>query len=312
MKECLGIEIGTGSIKLVSKDGYLLVDTPDNALREDELVAFDGMASLIKETLKENDIKEKKIALVLPDSNTYLRRLTMPYMSVKQLTVNLPYEFKDITGNKKDDYIYDYAFIDHDEKEMELLGGAVEKELLERYQEMFKKSGLKLVKATPREIAISELLQENGITKDVAFVDLGYTTTKVDIYRNGFYDTSRIIESGIKDMVKVVSEVLYCDEHIAREFLKDNKNDVIHNEKMTELFEDISVKITRAINYYIYENQENSLEDLYLYGGGCYIEPFTTTIKNSVSLNTKKIGELFNSDDEVYVDALSAYGVSRG
>lgn len=312
MKDLIGIDIGTGSIKIVSKDGYVVIETPDNAVKDGELIAFEGIGELLKNTLKENDLKGKKVALVIPDKDVFIKRIKMPYMSIKQLNVNLPYEFKDIVGNNKDDYVYDYAFISHDENEMELLGGAVEKVLLEKYTEMFKKCNLKLVKALPRQMAISDLLQSLNITKDVALVGLGYTYTRVGIYKNGYYDTSRIIESGIKDMVKIVSEILYCDDHIAREYLKSNKDDVLHNAKMIELFEDIAIKITRAVNYYIYENRDNTLDEVYVFGGGYYIDPFVETIKNTLSIDTKKIGELFNSDDEVYIDALSAFGASRG
>lgn len=311
-KDLLGIDIGTSLIKFVTSNSYLTIETPDNSVVNGELVAFDGIGELIKTTLKENNIKAKNVALILPDSNVYINRFNMPYMTIKQLNVNLPYEFKDVVGNNKDDYLYDYCFIDHTDTEMDLIGGAVEKSLIEKYSDMFKTIGLKLVKATTRVMAITDLLGEANITNDVVLVGLGHSCTRVDIYKDGFYHTSRTIDVGVKDMVKVVSEILFCDEHIALKYLLDNKDNIQSNPKLIEIYEDILVKITRSINYYIYENRDNTLENIYYYGGASVITPYLDTLKKESSLPLKSIKELFNSDDDVYVEALGAYGAIRG
>lgn len=311
-KDLLGIDIGSSLIKFVTYDSYMTIDTPDNAVKDGELIAFDGIADLIKTTIKENNLKAKNVALILPDSNVYINRFKMPYMTIKQLETNLPYEFKDVVGKDKDDYLYDYCFIDHDDKEMELIGGAVNKHIIEKYTDMFKSIGLKLVKATTRVMAITDLLGEANVTKDVAILGLGHSNTRIDIYKNGFYHTSRTLDVGVKDMLKIVSETLFCDEHIALKYLLDNKDDIQNNEKLKELYEDISVKITRAINYYIYENQDNTLENLYYYGGASVLEPYVKTISENCPLPLKSVKELFNTDDDVYVEALGAYGAIKG
>lgn len=311
-KDLLGIDIGTSSVKFVTKDRCIFVDTPENALKDDELIAFDGMSDLIKETIKENGIRNKKVALVLPDSASYIQRCTMPYMSVKQLEVNLPYEFKQVVGQNKNDYLYDYAFVSHTEKEMTLLAGAVEKTLIEKYEDMFRKAGLKLVKATPRQMAISDLLRETGRTEELAILDLGTNFTRIDIYKDGFYNTSRTVEKGVKDMTKIVADILFCDEHIARTYLFDNKNDVIHNEKMMDFYDDIAIRIARAINFYLYENQDNNLNTLYVYGSGSKVEPYMETIQSDVTIQVEPMSKLFPTDSGVYADALGASGVIRG
>lgn len=311
-KDLLGIDIGSALIKFVTSDSYLTIDTPDNAIVNGELVAFDGIGELIKETIKSNNIKQKKVALILPDTNVYIKRINMPYMTIKQLDVNLPYEFKDVVGKDKDDYLYDYCFIDHTDTEMELVGGAVNKQIIEKYSDMFKTIGLKLVKVTSRTLAITDMLGRINVNNDVVLVGLGHSCTRVDIYKNGFYYTSRTIDEGVKDMVKVVSETLFCDEHIALKYLLDNKDNIQSNPKLIEIYEDITTKINRAINYYAYENKDNTLDNLYIYGGATVIKPFVDTITNNAPLTCKSIKELFNSDDDVYVEALGAYGAIEG
>ena len=87
MKNKLGIDIGDSVIKFVFNDSCLTIDTPDNAVKDGSLVTFDAMADLIKETVKENGIKQKNVCLIIPDENVFLNRLHMPKMNEKQLNI---------------------------------------------------------------------------------------------------------------------------------------------------------------------------------------------------------------------------------
>ena len=76
---------------------------------------------------------------------------------------------------------------------------------------------------------------------------------------------------------------------------------------MKDLYDFIAVEIMRAINYYTYENRDNTLETLYYYGGGSAVTPLIETIRSTVDLDVKPI-----SDDENVRKALAAYGASQG
>lgn len=306
-KKLLGIDIGTGCIKLVDGEHCVILDTPDNVFDGDTFIAYDGMSEVIRDALKENGIRTKKCAIVLPDNEIYFNKITMPFMTEKQLRVNLPYEFTNVVGNDADSYLYDYAVIRYitdasgSPKDMELLAAACTKKLIDKYTEMCKKAGLKLVKALPRRLAISAILTEKQ--GDIALVELGYNHTRIDMYHDGMYDTGRSIDVGVSHLLDIVSEVLFCDKHIALSYLKNNKDDVIHHSKMQDSYDYIATEIMRAINFYTYENRDNTLESLFFYGGGYHIEPFVQAIRDAVSLKVSPI-----SSDEDVMNALVAYG----
>lgn len=311
-KKVLGIDIGTGVIKIVDGSNCILLDTPDHVFEEEKFIAFDGMSEILKEAIKEQGIKTKKCAMVIPDNEIYFTRTKMPYMSEKQLLVNLPYELNSVIGKEKDAYIYDYAVVSYinDEKgspkEIELLVGAIKKERIELYTEMMKKAGLKLIRAIPRKIAISCMLSDKKMG-DVAIADIGYTHTRIDMYKDGVFETGRVIDIGISSMVDVASDVLYCDKHIALEYLKNNKDDILHNQKMKDVYDSIAIEIMRAINYYTYENQENTLDTLYYFGGAYHLTPLIDAIKEAINLKVMPI-----SEDENILNGLLAFGASEG
>ena len=305
-KDLLGVDIGSKEIKLVTKDKFVISETPDNCVEGDELIAFDSMADLLKNLVKENGIKTKNACIVLPDSLVYIDRIKMPYMNTKQLEVNLPYEFKDVVGKNKDDYIYDYAYVnticDSENKpvELELVISCVKKDIIEKYADMFKKASMRLVKAMHRQVAISNMLINNNILDNIALVDIGYNFTRIDFFKDGLYDVTRILENGIKDMNKMASDKFYCDSHISLRYLKDNKDDILNSELFNNFYDDLALKINRAINYYSYSNQSNTLNNLYLYGGGVHYEQLNNVLKKELNIACMDLNALLDVNNDTF------------
>ena len=284
-REILGVDIGSKRVKLcVVRNGEIvqtaLLDTPENAVRNDSLAAYEAMGSLLREGMKENGIHCRRAALVVPDPDAYMRRLRMPLMTEKQLAVNLPYEFHDVITDNKDHYLYDYAMIDThgtdgNAREMELMAGAVSKEKIAAYQEMFHHAGMKLVMAAPRQMALVSVLRAFADTcghGDVALVDLGDSYTRVDLFRDGTYEATRTIDTGVAAIAGAVGDVMNVDPHVARGYLRNDQDQVLESEALANVYNVIAVEIMRAINYYTYENQNNTLEKLYVYGGGSHLK----------------------------------------
>ena len=306
----LGMEIGASRLKIAemkedSLSRFSTVYLPDDIVRGDALIAFDAMSEFLKENAKKK-FKTNKVALVLPDSATYVRRLNMPAMTEAQLKVNLPYEFHDVISDDKAGYLFDYSVIEmHTDSEgkpttMDLMASAVSKELIEQYQDMFRHAGMKLVKAAPRIMALGALahtVAESATAGDFAVLDLGHSGTRVDIFHDGVYEVTRSIDIGIHDVVTAAADVLSCDPHIAREYLVDNQDNVLESEECKNVYSSIAVEVMRAINYYTYENRDNNLENLYFCGGGSWIHPLMQELANTIPLKLVSLSELSEEYD---------------
>ena len=322
MANILGIEIGNKTVKVVEIKGNTLknfaaVDLPDNIVVNNELVAFEAMGDLLKEIVREHRMSTRKAALVLPDTAVYIRRMVLPAMNEKQLMVNLPYEFKDVLSEEKDKYLYDYSMIGYREDsegkvtDMELLGAVVNKALLEKYQAMFKRAGLKLVKAGPRETALSSLvsiLNEGSEKKDFAILDMGYKTTKVEIFKEGVYEVTRTIESGAEDIVNVIAEYFDVDPHIATSYLESNRDNIQENDRCVDIYSNIATEVMRVMNYYNFENPDSTLDTLYYCGGASYIPRFVSEIGDMVTLDLKPLSSLADVDKDAIGKCAPAIG----
>lgn len=325
-KDILGVEISTRKIKLVQVSQgkpvhYSEKEVPDGCVRDGLIVTWDAMEEVLRDAVKEGHFSTKKAAIVIPDTACYVRRLTLPLMTESQLMVNIPYEFRDVIQEDKDHYTFDYSMIgmkyayegDETPKEMELLGAAIQNSILNHYMTLFARAGLKLVKATPRIMALQQLVcaaSEDNLTHDIAILDLGFHETKVDIFHNGCYEATRSIDEGMESVANAVAEKLNCDAHIARQYLVSNHDNVLNSDECKDVYAHIAVEIMRAVNYYTYENPDNNLEKLYYNGFGSWIQPFIQEIANSVSLTLVPLSSFDETQQEALLNGATAIGAS--
>ena len=321
----IGVEIGNSRMKIVeTKKGKLvrfaMEPMPDDMVRQGEIIQWEAMGDLLKAALKKNRFSGKRGALVVPDSIAFSRRTHMPPMGPSQLEFNLPYEFHDYITEDKDKYFYDYAMIDliRDEEgnvsEMDLLAVAVPKEIMANYMRMFKRAGLKLVMAAPENRAlenVAKYLKPEMTEGDYALLDLGAGATRIDIFSKGIYEVTRSIDIGCHSIAQLVADVFGCDPHKAEMYMEENKDNVLENEQCRDLYSRIAIDVMRAINYYTFENRDNTLEKMYYYGGGARIRPLIEEIAETIQLELVPFSEVTDGD-QVAGDAVMNGAAAAG
>ncbi len=115
-KKILGIDVGESNLKLALVSGKdvleaVSVPMPDNMLKEGRVVSKETMGELIRDTMKENDIRVKEAAYVMTNETVFIKNVTVPNMTAKQLAYNLPFEFRDYITGEASDYLFDYATV---------------------------------------------------------------------------------------------------------------------------------------------------------------------------------------------------------
>ena len=321
----IGVEIGNSRMKIVeTKKGKLvrfaLEPMPDDVVRRGEIIQWEAMSDLLKAALKKNRFSGRKAALVVPDSIAFSRRTHMPPMGPAQLEFNLPYEFHDYITEDKEKYFYDYAMIDliRDEEgnvsEMDLLAVAVPKEIMSNYMRMFKRAGLRLVMAAPENRAlenVAKYLKPEMTEGDYALLDLGAGATRVDIFSKGVYEVTRSIDIGCHSVAQVVSDAFGCDPHKAELYIEENKDNILDSEPCRDLYSRIAIDVMRVINYYTFENRDNTLEKMYYYGGGAKIRPLIEEIADTIQLELVPFSDV-TGGEQVAVDAVMNGAAAAG
>lgn len=331
-KTYLGIEIGNLTIKVAvcaenQIKKFVIEHLPDNMVSEGIILDWEGMSKFLKKIIKKHHITCKDVALVLPENISYVRRLLLPHMTISQLKFNLPYEFRDFITENKEKYIYDYAILGMAEEEqngqmvpmMDVIAAAISKEVIEKYRQLFKKSGLRLKIAAPEISAYQNIVRKHvelnskGKAGDYAILNISQNTTNLHIFTEGKYETGKEIEIGLEAVVKAIANTLNIDEETADRYRLNNENDVLHLEDCMSVYGDIALNVMRVINFFLYNHPDNTLDTLYCCGRGANIEPLLEVLEDTIGLKAKKLPELFENiadENNALTSGSSAVGIT--
>lgn len=310
----IAFDIGTAQLKLVwfaGKTYKLAVSAPvpDGLVRGGVIVSMDAMADFLWQLAKENGLPRRaQAAVVLPAALTFTRVTELPPMTAGQLTYNLPFEFKDYLTHEKSQYYFDYAVqeLTRDEsgqvKQMKLFACAALRSTVEDYRNMFARAGMRLMSAIPEEAAYAALLAagsaQPGSDADHCLVDVGHTGIRMYVLRGDHFITRRTIDLGVADLIRSISQRQGVDEHIALAHLLSDYDGATTDPASLDIYHRMAAEITKAVNFYNYNNREKTLERVYLCGGGAAIAPLRETVSRVTGLELKDIGTLVPGDVE--------------
>lgn len=206
MKNCLGIEIGHYRVKIAYMEHGELQTYVSERLETENQTDMKVYAELIKDVLKENNIRCKNAVFVLRQDDTYVKRCSVPLMTVDQLKLNLPFEFHDYIGDELEQYQFDYGVIERTEDQMDLIAACCRKNLCQQFLKLAKMAKLKLVGLVPGVIGLERILEhmnEGEEKKDFAVLDLGTKALRMHFFRKGIYDTTRTMEPGCEEIEQI-------------------------------------------------------------------------------------------------------------
>ena len=301
-KQCVGIDIGSEHVKLAVFDGQqvtqaVLCEIPDGLVRDGRITSFEAMSDVIKAAVKENKIGAKDCAIALHPSDVLMRRITMPAMTVSQLELNLPYEFRDYIADGKGRYSFDYAVLDivSDEdgtpKEMDLLAAAAEKEVVNSYATMLRRAGLRLKTAAPDVMSYLNLVArdqelnpapEGEPPRDYCFLDIGRRNTGVYLFPQGRYEMMRLIDIGTGNLFTAVANALNIDPVMARTYVLSDYEGTQSLPACMDIYERLATEVARVVSFYNFNFPQSNLAALHVCGRGTNIGPLMETLYEHV------------------------------
>ncbi|MBR4798731.1 MAG: pilus assembly protein PilM, partial [Clostridia bacterium] len=265
-KSLIGIDIGHGSLNLALVRGRRVKRTvsvamPLKLVQEGRVVSAETMGELIRNTMRENGMRARKAAIVLPNESTFVRNVNVPVMSADQLKYNLPFEFRDYITDELKDYTYDYAVLERkapSEEEgstgetLDLLAVAVHTDLLDDMRAILRKAGLHMAKAIPTVSSYISLIRCLGgdPSAEYCILDLGYRAVRMYMFRGDRHIVTRSLEIGLSALDDVIAGVYNVDPHLAHTYLLTNYENCQQKQECINSYNGIAVELMRALNFY--------------------------------------------------------------
>lgn len=317
-----GFDIGTYELKIAVYEAgrvrrLVSAEMPENLIKNGSVTSYEAMADLIRHTIKVNKLRgSRKATVILPTDQVFFRRVVMPAMTVSQLNVNLPYEFRDYLTMDKSKYFYDYSVnsIKNDEEgnpaEMDLTIAAVAKSTVADYKNMFKRLGFRMAGAIPAECAFTNILRTSKAPsdKEFCFIDLGYTSTRLSIFTGSTFETSRTMDSGLFSIEEAIADQQSVDRHVAATYLVANHEEVQDSEAAHNVYSSIALETRKALNFYSFNNRESTLKDAYCCGGGVNIPNLLKALNEALDFTIHASEELLPSSAKNMIDSDSDVG----
>ena len=241
--------------------------------------------------------------MILPDRLVFARNVVVPPMTEAQLKYNLPFEFKDYLNQEKSRYYFDYSVQEivseaGEPREMRLFACAALKETIEHYRTLFRLAGCKLVNAIPEEVAFGSLVanymdRHKGEEKqDFCLVDVGHRGLRMYIYQGSEFRNRRTVSLGLGDLEQVIADERGVDIHMAHTHLTTNYQDAQSMQQCQDIYNRMAVEIMKSVNFYNYNNRDQSLHRICLCGGGAGIAALQEAISRTTDLELMNVAEL--------------------
>ena len=308
----LGISVIHGRIAFTLMKGGVVrltdwEEIPSNIVDGNKVISQSLFADFLREKLREKKIKCKLAAYVIPDSEIFVKNISMPKIDEEQLRYNIPFEFKDLIRGELNQYVFDYVKRNgNGENEtssaVKLLAYAVPIEVISNIRETLKQVGLKLVKALPEtsvyETMISAIGEEEEVKKERCFMDIGRRAIRMMVFKNGEFKLSHLLDIGEERAIQAIADDLNVDAHLAGTYLRSNYQDCDRSPAAINAFKDISVEILRGLNFYEMSDMTSRLNDVVLCGTGAMTEPLVEILKQRIDQNVVTMDELFPKFDQ--------------
>ena len=298
-RQC-GLDIGSGYLKAATSDGSLItsaqcVALPDNLVVDGHIVA----PSTLSDIIKKERFGAKDTSLVLHSPLCYVRRTTMPAMGVRELNLNLPYEFQDRIEEGKEKYRFDYAMLQMNDDEqgnhidMDLLAAVTREDTIKNCEHMLKAGGLRLKTAAPDVCAYMNIIAASPDSRqDFCFVEIGSGLTRVFLFPNGRYEVTRLIEYGVNDIVRSLVDEYGVEFALAKKYLESNYEGCQQSACAVAAYEQLTIEVERIVNFFNFTYRDSDLSCVYYGGVGSAIQGVEQALVNALSVATLSVAGL--------------------
>ena len=229
-KTCLGIDIGSFSIKIVELsrfgkkirvENYIQFQVPsenDSLFRvfgeKHLLLLSDKMAEILDALLKSAGIREKKAFLSVPDFSTFFTTFELPPMTMSEIPKAVEFEARHHIPFPLSEVTFDWQTIKIEEelggrKSHKVLLVAVPKKVIQQYERIATLSNIRIKGLEAEAFAlIRSSVEETEKEDTVCLVDIGYTSTTISIVENNLLRQSYSFDISANSLTRALIDSL--------------------------------------------------------------------------------------------------------
>jgi type IV pilus assembly protein PilM len=298
-KSIIGLDIGTGNIKLIKKDRKgsgekcVISYTPQGLVSNRGIISEDLLANEITRLIREHGITGRRCSLCLSSQHVISRTVFLPFMEKNMLLENIRYDIEDFLPLDPDEYFIDYRIMKtvtiNGIKHWHVLITAVLRNTILSYIRVLNRAGLKPIYIDVPHNCLEKFINSTiigmepvGNRGDFCIVDIGFTTINIILFSGGYYfvDNTAFLERD-----STTSDYQNDGNGLGRSqdnTIRDVTATVNQNQRWLIQVED---EVTRTLRYYRNQIPGNApINEIILLGGGSLTPNLAGYLRESTGL----------------------------
>ena len=297
-KTFISLDIGSSDIKQEKGVGVAGVINNENAVTE-----------YLSTLIRRSRAKEKDVIVSVDTPEIMRREMVIPAMEEKLILSTVRFEISEFLPIDIDKYIIQYSeidrYVENDTEKMSLMIYAFPEIAARQYFDIVKTAGLNPVALDIQSNCIRKLLYNRNINnfslrdQTVAIIDIGNESMNLTIIKNGRHEFNRMVRGNVS-ISSVFVENGICSESNVDNIIDrySNQNLFTTNLPVDELriqesiisLVDIWISdILKLFQYYTSRSNKNSIDRIFIYGGGSRIKNVDHYIGTRIGIPTNTI-----------------------
>lgn len=322
-RKVLSIDFGSKEIKLIegryTKNSIqifkaITIPVESHFYKDGEILDKDILVTLLKNALKENKISTDLAYGIINSSSIITREITIPKVSEKEITPIIEYQLSDFLPVDPENYVVDYLLmgnkIEGEVEKLNILLIGIPKDMVISHLELIKQSGLEPQILDYQGNTMAKLLKFNGLvnefynTRDlsIASIDMGYSSSKLTIIKNGNIEVTRIIDVGAETIYENLSSFFnYSWEDIENKVIEIEDVSIV-KEEFTDYYRMLNIvrttianlmeKVEMVFRYYLTREIGNIINFILLQGSLANIKGMDNLFSNYFNIPAVKLSNL--------------------
>lgn len=239
--------------------------------------------------LRKKGLLSKKVKVSLKGQDTLIRYLPFPKVEKSKIKEVLGYELSKYLPFPQGGTYFDAFILDenYSKEDFFVLLAAVKKNSIDLLLKEFREEKMNISEIVLNNVALINLLLHNQKTaSNIAIVDLGFSSTLLNLIKKGTPYLSREIKTGVVNLLDKLSVAKSLSIDEIEDWLINSAQEKDILTVMEELFFDLSEEIRNSLDYFEM-NAGDRIETVCLTGGGARLKGIVEVIKTALDLEVK-------------------------
>ncbi|WP_333654245.1 type IV pilus assembly protein PilM [Dissulfurispira sp.] len=306
-KNPIGLDIGSAYIKAVqindTKTGYELalfdmIPIQPGVIGDRMIADKAKLTTSIKELLKKAGIKRNDAVIsVSGHSSVIIKKITIPIMTEEELGASIKYEAEQYVPFDINDVEIDFQILGpkaEEEGQMDVVLVAVKKALIKDYHDVVAQAGLEPVIVDVDSFALSNMYEINyGIEerKNIALINVGASTTNINILQNGLPVFTRDSAMGSNHHTEALEREFGISREDAERLKMGRSVEGILPADVQLVInsasEEIYTELYRSFEYFRSSVAEEDIDKIILSGGAALIKGFPEAMTDRLGIEVE-------------------------